>query len=365
MENNLLENDWITLTQFFPKGWEDKAKEFGVLERKRKFKNASDLLRTLLIHLADSCSLKEAVTRAKFSGLVSISDVALMKKIKSSSEWFRWMSIELLKKRGVKTIPPEIFKDYKIRTIDASVISEPGSTGTDWRLHYSIELFGLKCDEFIITQPEKGESFINFNVNKNDILIGDRAYGRYKSMNYVLSKGGHFITRYKNKAFTLYNLKGEKIKLSDYLNSLEIGKIFEMDVQVGVTNSSNIPIRLCIVRKSDKDAELSFKKAIHEQKKKQRKINYETIEFHRYIIILTSLPKTISANQIMELYRMRWQIEISFKRLKSIFGLGHLPKTDEQAARSWLHGKLFVALLAQSILDESYFFSPWGYPLQE
>jgi len=363
MENILADNDWITLTQFFPKGWEEKAKELGVLERKRKFKNASDLLRTLMIHLADSCSLMEAVTRAKYSGLVSISDVALMKKIKNSSEWFRWMSLELLKKRGVNIITPEIFKNYNIRTIDASVISEPGSTGTDWRLHYSIELFGLKCDEFFITQPEKGESFINFKVNKNDLLIGDRAYGRYKSMNYVLINGGHFITRYKNKAFTLYNIKGEKIELSEYLKFLGIGQILEIDAQIGIAKSSKIPLRLCVIRKSDKEAELAFKKAIYERKKKQRKINYETIEFHRYIIILTSLPKTISVIQILELYRMRWQIEISFKRLKSIFGLGHLPKTDEMAARSWLHGKLFVALLAQSIVDESYFFSPWGYPL--
>ena len=352
------------MTQFFPIGWEEQAEKLGVLERKRKFKTASSLMRILLIHLADSCSMKEAVVRARLGGLVSISDVAFLKKIKSSSEWFRWMCLELLKRRGINITPPEEFKVYRMKTVDASIISEPGSTGTDWRLHYSIELFALKCDEFIITRPEKGESFVNFKVNKNDLLIGDRAYGRYKGMIYVQDKGGFFLTRYMNKAYTLYDEHGDEFNLIESLKPLKVGDILDIDALAGVKNSKKkLPIRICALRKSKREAEIAIQKAIKEQKKKQRKIDPETLEFHRYIIIITSLPKTIPAKRILELFRLRWQIEISFKRLKSIFGMGHLPKKDEKSARAWLHGKLFVALLTQTIVDESYFFSPWGYPI--
>ena len=365
MENVLQETDWLTLTQFFPLGWEDKAKELGVMERKRKFKNPSDVLRLLLMHYANNCSMKEAVTRAKLGGLISISDVALLKKIRSSAEWFRWMSIELLSKRGVNIEPPEEFKEYNIRSIDASVITEPGSTGTDWRLHYSLEMLNLKCDEFMITRPETGESFINYNVNKNDILIGDRVYSRYKSMLYVKNKGGFFITRYMHKAINFYDNDGNMFKINKKLKALRVGKILEIDCFVSVGNNEKLPIRICAIKKSEKQGNLSVKKAIYEQKKKQRKINPETIELHRYVIIITSLPTEIPALKIMELYRLRWQIEIAFKRLKSIFGLGHLPKKDIESARGWLQGKLFVALLAQTIVDESYLFSPWGYPLSK
>ncbi|NIP32538.1 transposase, partial [Candidatus Saccharibacteria bacterium] len=122
-------------------------------------------------------------------------------------------------------------------------------------------------------------------------------------------------------------------------------------------------MRLCAIRKSDDEAKKAIKKALKECRKKQRKINWETIELHRYIILVTSIPAEVTANQILELYRLRWQIEIAFKRLKSILGLGHLPKKDEKSASAWLHGKLFVALLAQAIVDEGRSFSPWGYPL--
>ena len=60
---------------------------------------------------------------------------------------------------------------------------------------------------------------------------------------------------------------------------------------------------------------------------------------------------------------MRWQIELAFKRMKSIMGLGHLPKFSEASARAWIHGKLLVALLIERLLDVAEHFSPWGYRL--
>lgn len=362
MEKILDQKDWKTLIRFLPIGWEEKAYQLGAMQRKRKIKTPSDLLRILLIHLTDNCSMKEAVVRAKYGGLAEISGVALFKKIRNSSEWFRWLSVELLKKRGIKINPPEYFKNYNIRSVDATIISEPGSTGTDWRLHYSLELYNLKCDQFILSRYDKGESFLNFDVKRNDLLIGDAVYGSLNGMRYIQNKGGYFITRYKHRAFTLYSENGEKLKLIEKLKSLEIGNSFEIKVNVGTDKTEKLPIRIIALRKSDNQAELSIKKVLRVQIKKQKKINPVTLEYHKYVILLTTLPKEISADKILELYRLRWQIEIAFKSLKSIFGLGHLPKEDEESARSWLHGKVFISLLAKAIADEGLLFSPWGYP---
>lgn len=364
MENILKNEDWETIVKFLPNGWQEKAKEFGLFQRIRKLQNPSDLLKVLLIHLADTSSLAETVTKAKIYNIVNISDVALLKKIKSSSEWLRWMAVELLKRRGLCVKPPDIFSNYNIRTIDASVISEPGSTGTDWRLHFSYILFKLKCDEYKITRKDVGETFLNFEVKPNDLLIGDRAYGRYKSMNYVIRKGGHFITRYMNKSFTVYDIDGKKLQIIDKIKDLPVGQILEFKVLAGSGNLPNIPIRFCVLKKRTTEGNNSVKKALREMKKKQKNINPTTLELHRYIIVMTSLPETISADNILELYRLRWQIEISFKRLKSIFLLSYLPKKNINSCRAWLNGKLFVAILCQTMADESYLFSPWGYPIQ-
>jgi len=361
---NYLSEDYKVLTKFFPAGWRVKLRELNALKRCRNIKSANILIQILLIHLADGCSLRETVARAKQAKLTSISDVALLKRLRSASQWFNWMSLALLKDIGVEILPPKWLKDYKVKTVDASVITEPGSTGTDWRLHYSMNLYNLSCEDFKITKPSVGESFLNFKIHKGDLIIGDRAYGRLKGINYVRTHHGDFISRYMNGVFSMEKDQ-EPFDILKECRTINYGEV--KDWFVDAYTKSDHPlresIRLCVIKKSDEEAAKSVKKAQQQFIKKQRKINPETLELHRYVILLTSLPKEISALQVLELYRYRWQVELAFKRLKSIIGLGHLPKTDEESCKAWLHGKMFVALLAQAIVDEGRRFFPWGYPI--
>jgi hypothetical protein len=360
---NILKEDFKVLTKFFPPGWMAKVREMGAIKRLRNIKSINVLIQVLFIHLADGCSLRETVARAKQGKLANISDVALLKRLKSASKWFNWMSVELLKSKGICITPPEWLKNYRVKSVDASVITEPGSTGTDWRLHYCIDLFSLNCTEFKITRPDVGESFTNYKIGNGELYIGDRAYGRLKGLCYIKKNGGDFIARYKNKAFTIL-YQGKEFEMVKAFKGLKYGEIKEWKVQGATKNGLELPLRICVIKKSKEEAERSIKKAKRAASKGQRKVDPLTLELHRYVILLTSLPDKISTKLILELYRFRWQIEIAFKRLKSILGIGHLPKIDEESCRAWLHGKMLVALLAQSIVDEGRNFFPWGYPIR-
>jgi hypothetical protein len=361
---NYFTEDYKVLTRFFPAGWRVKLKELNALNRCRNIKSANALIQILLIHLADGCSLRETVARVKQANLATISDVALLKRLRSASQWFNWMSLQLLSKVGVEISPPKWLKEYHVKTIDASVITEPGSTGTDWRLHYSLNLYNLSCEDFKITKPNIGESFLNFKVNKGDLLIGDRAYGRLKGMQYVTSNHGHFISRYMSGVFSL-EIGNESFNVLEQCRAINYGEIKDWHLEAFAKQDPKVrqPIRLCVIKKSDEQAEISIKKARKEFSKKQKKINPDTLELYKYVILITSLPKEITAAQVLDLYRYRWQVELAFKRLKSIIGLGHLPKIDAESCKAWLHGKMFVALLSQAIVDEGRRFFPWGYPI--
>lgn len=358
------ENDWATLVSFLPEGWEEQADELGVLGKKRKVKDPVTLLRLLLTHLAGGYSLRETVVRARESGLVDISDVALLKRFKKSSPWLQWLAQELLNKLGYIDTPPECLSNYHVLSVDASVVSEPGSTGTDYRLHYCYNLISLLCEQFIISGPKTGEMFANFTVKENDLFIGDRAYGNHKGFSYLLNNKAHFLCRIKNKAFTIFDASENKIDLLEHLKNAKTGQCFEFKCFAGITNNiERIPIRICVMKKSEKAAEESIRKAQKEARRKQINVTPRTLDFNRYIIIATSLPDSVSCEDVLNIYRYRWQIEIAFKRLKGVFKLGHLPKKDKEAAKAWLHGKMFVALLVQRIADECLLFSPWGYPI--
>jgi IS4 transposase len=66
---------------------------------------------------------------------------------------------------------------------------------------------------------------------------------------------------------------------------------------------------------------------------------------------------------VLELYRLRWQIEMKFKTLKSVLHLGNVPARTDETLRVYICAKLLIALLIDSLLDEADSFSPWGYPI--
>jgi transposase len=124
--------------------------------------------------------------------------------------------------------------------------------------------------------------------------------------------------------------------------------------------------RVCALKRSRQAAEQAIKKFLLTSKRKGQKPKASTIEAQRYVFVFTTLsPAELSASQALELYRGRWQIELVFKRLKSILQIGHLRKIDADSALSWIEGKLFVALLIEALLRQAESFFPWGFPLEQ
>ena len=76
------------------------------------------------------------------------------------------------------------------------------------------------------------------------------------------------------------------------------------------------------------------------------------------MVVVTSLGSTFTVEEIIELYRYRWQVELYFKRLKSVINYGEMPKKSEKSVFAWLNGKLMVSLLIESILGSTDF-SPY------
>lgn len=357
-----VEDNWQVLMSFFPEGWQEKAKELGALIRCRNFVNAESLLRTLMIHLADGCSLRETSVRAKYGQIASISDVALLKRLKVSGEWLRWMAAQTMSD-WVEKQPAAVFgSDFKVRIIDGSTIQEPGSTGSTWRIHYSVCLPSLQCDEVHVTSPKVGESFKRFTVSPGDLFIADRGFAHHAGIGHVVNGSGNVLVRINLTNLPLVGTDGSSFPLLSRLRTLTGTKLGDWDVWVP-HDELLIPGRVCAIKKNKQAAEKARRKALRENSRKGHSVRPETIESAEYVFVFTTLDHRFNPTTILEMYRGRWQIELVFKRLKSIIGLGHLKKTDFQAAKAWLHGKLLVAFLIEALIVAGERFFPWGYPI--
>ena len=361
-----LQDDWEILLRFLPAGWETKATELGALVRRRKIDSPQTLLRLLLIHLADGKSLRTTAAYCQETKLCDINDVALLHRLKASEQWFRWMSQELLKQIRGQPFSDSVSRKFRVRLIDGTSITEPGSTGTDWRIHFSLQLATLQCDSFTITGPEIGEDFQRFHVDPEDLLIADRGYCKRNGITHVLHHGGEVLVRFHSLTLPLFTRDGKPFSPLTNLRTLKPGQCGDWDVWFRHAQTGNpVKGRFCAIKKNKEAIERAKKTILRNASKKQKNLRPQTLELAEYVIVFTTVNRrSLDAESILELYRCRWQIEIMFKRLKSIIGLGHLPKHNPESCAAWLHGKMFVALLIERLYQEAEFFSPWGYPLQ-
>ena len=359
---NVAEESWQVLASLFPEGWQQAAKEAGAMARQRGITVPETLLRLFLLHVARGYSLRETAVRAKEAGLATISDVGLLKRLRRSEDWLRWLCVQLVAENGVQL--PSQGGPRSVRLVDGTIIKEPGKTGSQWRILYSLRLPDLRFDFFDLTAtvgPGTGESFARLPVARHDLILGDAGYCSVPSIQSAVALGADVLVRINPQSLPLQEENGRRaFPLLARLRALQMaGQIGEWKVALPGTAVKG---RVCAVRKSEQAIQQAHRRIQRRASKRQTQTKPETWEYAKYVAVFTTEPSS-PARIILEWYRVRWQIELSFKRLKSLARLGHLPKYDAQSSRAWLYGKLFVALLTQKLIRVGRQFSPWGYLL--
>lgn len=355
-----LVDDWDLLSSLLPGNWRRLAVETEALKGLRKDKSADALLRTLLIHLACGCSLRKTVAQARAAGLADLSDVALMKRLRKSEEWLRRMCVELFRENGVAAEG-----EAAVVAVDGTTVKEPGR-GSLWRLHYAVRLPTLECDHFELTSakgPGTGESLTRFPVRAGDLVLADRCCSTAAGVRHVADRGGHVAVRVNTATLPLRDADGKPFDLLGAVGTLRrAGAVGSWAATVEVAGGEPVAGRLCAIRKTREAERLAVKKLRRTASRKQRRLRPETLEYARHVIVFTTFPEAEhDAEAVLRWYRLRWQVELVFKRFKSLAGLGHLPKRDPTSARAWLYGKLLIALLTEKILRHAEALSPWGF----
>jgi Transposase DDE domain len=362
---NAVDEDWTLLLSFFPPNWKELARVTEALKGLRQDKSEENYIRTLLLHLGCGFSLRETAVRAKQAKLAELSDVALLKRLRKSKDWLYQLCCALFEERGIQS---ESNLSGTLRLLDATVVKEPGKTGSLWRIHYSFQWPTLACDYFKITATGgkgTGETLRHFPFNPQDYVLVDRGYCHAGGIHYVTSKKAFVSVRLNPDSIILQTADGNKFGLLERLKSIQTaGQMGEWKVLIPYENNPPVPVRLCVIRKSQTAIALAHKKLRRCASKHGTQLQPETLVYAQYVMVLTTFPrKQFSLKQILESYRFRWQIELIFKRFKQIAQLGHLPKYDEDSAKAWLYGKLFVALLTEKLIHHARTLSPWGYKL--
>jgi hypothetical protein len=315
----------------------------------------------LLIHLVDGCSLRQTAARARAGGLADVSDVALLNRLKGCGPWFEWMVRELVGRTaaGMDDAVGAIMAGRRLRLVDGSVVCEPGATGSTWRVHYSLDLATLRCDEVHVTGAEEGESLTRFRVRPGELIMADRGFANRRGLRHVLLSGGDVLMRMNLTNVPLEDARGKRLNVLARLRTLAREQAGDWPA-LARDEHGTMPVRVCAYKKSAVRTQGSQDKLRKQAAEHKRALMPQTLEAAAYVIVVTTLMQP-GADALMELYRRRWQIELAFKRLKSLLQLGHLRKTDPEGAKAWLQGKVLAACLIEQLILIGEHFSPWGY----
>lgn len=347
-----------SLLRLMPKGYEDACYTTKAIVRNRDIKDPNDLMMLALFHLLTGCSLIEVSEISKLAKLGDISDVAFMKRFSNCSDWFKWI-LTSIQDRNLELINyelPERLRQYRILAVDASDVTEKGKSGRIYRLHFALDIVHMHAALYNITSNSVGEHLRNFALSENDLVLADRVYSCVSGIEYCIGRNCQYIARMRINSFKPYDKDGNQIDLLSYMQGKEKGDLYAYARKERGENAGKLyPVRICFSKKPKDALDSTRKKMKRKESKKQLTISQETFTFNEYMVVVTSLDDSFSIDEIIALYRYRWQVELYFKRLKSILDYGELPKKSEKSIFAWLNGKLMVALLIESMLGNADF----------
>ena len=357
----VFEIDWPYILSCLP-DLDESSKACKAILRRRSVNSAEMLLRLALVHAFCDHSLRETSLWAETSGVANISDVALLKRFRRCGPWLGHLVLQKIAERSQWNCTYQ--GDLRFRLVDATHLSSPGAKGTQWRIHLGLDLGSLMVDHLDLTDWRVGESFDRFTVAPGEVLVGDRGYAHREPMARVALAGGSFLVRLPWSTVPLNNMAGSTFDLFGFLRSIPEAENRESYVCFSASNKTAVICRLIALRKSAACAEASRKKVLSERSKKSRTIDPRSLEAAEYVILLTNVEANqLDRLQALELYRLRWQIEITFKRFKSLLNIDNLTAREPRMVQTYVLAKILGALLVEDLADRYLSFFPWGYPL--
>jgi Transposase DDE domain len=337
-------SDWERLLGRLVPGWEERARTCGAFERRRAVRCAGDLLRLVLGVAVFGWGQQLVAGWAEVVGLAHLSGVAVGKRMRQARAWLSAEVGELLQLRRARWAGRAV----RVRLVDATTLRAPGQSGPEWRAHAMLDLAAGELCGLDVTDHHGAESLLRQPLEPGEIAVADRAHGRRAELGPLLARGTDLVVRIGWRNLPLETPTGDRLDLIAWLQTA-VTTPTERAVVVQ-TPTGPWSLRLLAAPLPPEQAEQARRRCRRAASKKQRTVDQRTVLAAGFVLLVTTLdPTTWSTADVLDLDRCRWQIELLFKRLKSLWHLDQLRARDPEAAQAHLLGVLLAALLAGEV----------------
>ena len=266
----------------------------------------------------------------------------------------------LLNLDGVNRI---LIKDSVCFQVHESLSTDyPGSGGAGSRASVRIQFeYDLLCGKIndlslnAFNDQDATNSVATIDLlSAGDLIVRDLAYVGLTALKGIINKVAYFLCRV-SPGVKVYELIGDQYvelaftQIRRYMKRVGLS-MMEKEVYLG--KIEKLKTRLVIHLMPADEVEKRIRKAKQNNKKKGR--NALTKEYiaraHLNLFITNVTEDVIPANNVWDLYRMRWQIELTFKIWKSICDIEKVKKVKKHRLECYIYSKLILIILGWKII---------------
>lgn len=325
---------------------ETTCRTHGAIRRTRQIRTAAQLLRLILGYVLSRLSFRGTAAWAEAGGHASFSDVALLKRMRGCGSWLRHIvsTLAILDRPEAGGVDGR-----RVVAVDGTVICSPGPAGKqDYRILHTAYDVSAQC--FIgaeLTDRHTAEHLDAGGVGAGEIRLGDRVYGRWRDLSAVVAAAADYVVRLSAKALALRTPEGASLDRAALCQRAVAEGLLDVAVMIlDPGTGERMPARLLVLALPAEQAEAARRVARRKARQWGYTIGDKALATAGCLMLITSLPRDAwPGPRVLELYRRRWQVELVFKRLKSLIGLEELRVHDSQLVAVWIHAVLLIALL--------------------
>lgn len=187
------------------------------------------------------------------------------------------------------------------------------------------------------------------NPQKGALYIRDLGYFNIPFFYLIIEAGAYFLSRLKSKSVIYGDNKGKKV-LDIFFLTQKMKPNETLYIPVFIGSRKFVPVFLVVQKLPPEVVAVKIAKAKKDHKKRMTQITKEHIAWCGFNSYVTNIPPSwFDALTIIQIYGIRWQIEIMFKVWKSIFKIGDVGKIKGNRVLCMLYGRLTWILLQMKV----------------
>lgn len=342
----LTPDNWATeLVPRLPPTLDAQARTLKAFQRKRAFDCPSDLLRGVLVYALSPFGFRWLGAWGVLSDVAELSATGWHDALIRASAWLLWLMGELM----VANDRP-VWLTQRIRgrvwVVDASMLGQPGQPGDAWRLHMAFDLIAGRIGQVHLTDRFSGEHLDHFQLQAGDLVLLDAGYGYRRTLATAQRHGADILVPFTPSTCPLEQAGGRALDVVAWLQ--QDGPALRSRSASWSYDGQRGRVRI-VAKRVDAHARQAAERRLRRKAQKHgRAVSAVALFLCGWMLLVTTLPaESWSPQELLWLYRARWQVELLFKRMKQLLRLGQLQSTSTAGATASIRALLVAWLLQE------------------